>query len=67
MSRADVKEFGDIIDAGQAALVIVGESTLEDAVNKAELRAEKQVSKELNAMSPKEIDKAVQDAAKGLD
>ena len=28
MSRADVKEFGEIIDAGQAALVIVGESTL---------------------------------------
>ena len=67
MSLADVKEFGDIIDAGQAALVIVGESTLEDAVNKAELRAEKQVCKELNAVGPKEIDKAVQDAAKGLD
>jgi len=27
ISRADVKEFGDIIDEGQAALVIVGEST----------------------------------------
>jgi len=26
MSRADVKEFGDLIDAGQAALVIVGSS-----------------------------------------
>ena len=26
MSRADVKEFGDVIDEGQAALVIVGES-----------------------------------------
>ena len=30
MSRADVKEFGDVIDAGEAALVIVGETTIED-------------------------------------
>ena len=65
MSRADVKDLGDIIDAGQAALLIVGESTIEDAVNKAQLRAQKHVTKELNA-SAKEVDKAVQDAAKGL-
>jgi len=35
ISRADVKEFGDIIDEGQAALVIVGESTLQAALEKA--------------------------------
>ena len=35
MSRADVKEFGDLIDDGQAALVIVGESKLQEAVEKA--------------------------------
>ena len=35
MSRADVKEFGELIDAGQAALVIVGESKLQEAVDKA--------------------------------
>lgn len=63
MSRADVKELGDIIDAGQAALLIVGESTIEDAVNKAELKAEKHISKELNA-NAKEVDKAVQEAAR---
>ncbi len=63
MSRSDVKELGDIIDAGQAALLIVGESTIEDAVNKAELKAEKHVSKELNA-NAKEVDKAVKEAAK---
>ena len=48
MSRADVKEFGDIIDDGQAALVIVGESKLEQAVDKATLKAEKHVAKELD-------------------
>jgi uncharacterized membrane protein len=63
MSRADVKEFGDLIDAGEAALVIVGESTIAEAVNKAEFKAEKRVAKELD-VSTKDIDKAVQEAAK---
>jgi uncharacterized membrane protein len=62
MSRADVKEFGDLIDDGQAALVIVGESKVEQAVEKAGLKAEKHVAKELD-VSPKDIDKAVQEAA----
>ena len=62
MSRADVKELGDTIDAGQAALVIVGEGKLEQALDKAQLKAEKHVAKEL-AVSPKDIDRAVQEAA----
>jgi uncharacterized membrane protein len=62
MSRADVKELGDIIDDGQAALLIVGESQVQQAVDKAALKAEKHVAKELD-VSPKEIDKAVQEAA----
>ena len=62
MSRADVKEFGDIIDDGQAALVIVGESTVEQAVRKAQLKAEKRIAKQLN-VSVKDVDKAVQEAA----
>ena len=65
MSRADVKEFGDIIDAGQAALVIVGESKVEQAVEKAGLKAEKHVAKELD-VSAKDVDKAVQETAEGL-
>jgi hypothetical protein len=62
MSRADVKEFGDIIDDGQAALIIVGESKLQQAVEKAELKAEKHVAKELD-VSKKDVDQAVQEAA----
>ena len=61
MSRADVKEFGDIIDAGQAALVVVGESTVQQALDKAALRAEKHVAKQLD-VSPKEIDQAIREA-----
>ncbi|HEY7173797.1 MAG TPA: DUF1269 domain-containing protein [Micromonosporaceae bacterium] len=62
MSRADVKEFGDIIDTGQAALVVVGESKLDEAIDKASLRAEKHIAKELG-VSTKDIDKAIRDAA----
>ena len=65
MSRADVRELGEIIDDGQAALVIVGESKVEQAVEKAGLKAEKHVAKELN-VSAKDVDQAVQEAAKGL-
>jgi uncharacterized membrane protein len=63
MSRADVKELGDVIDDGQAALIIIGESTLESALEKAELKADKRVAKELNVKA-KDIDKAVQESAK---
>jgi len=65
MSRSDVKEMGELIDVGEAALLIVGESTVEDAVDKAELKAERHVAKEVNA-SAKAIDKEIQDAAKGM-
>jgi uncharacterized membrane protein len=62
MSRADVKELGEIIDDGQAALVIVGENTIEQAVDKAALKAEKQVAKDLD-VKPKDMDKAIRQAA----
>ena len=65
MSRADVKEFGEIIDAGQAALLIVGEDKLAEAVDKAGLKAEKHVAKELD-VSAKEVDQAVQNAARDV-
>jgi uncharacterized membrane protein len=62
MSRADVKELGEVLDDGQAALVVVGESKVEEALDKAALKAEKHVAKELD-VSPKEIDDAVQQMA----
>jgi uncharacterized membrane protein len=62
MSRADVKEFGEIIDDGQAALLIVGESKVQQVVDKAALKAEKHVAKELD-VSAKDVDRAVQETA----
>jgi uncharacterized membrane protein len=62
MSRADVKELGDVIDSGQAALVVVGESKIQEAIEKAGLKAEKKVAKELD-VKPKDLDKAIEEAA----
>jgi uncharacterized membrane protein len=62
MSRSDVKELGDLLDDNEAALLIVGESTLESALDKAGLKAEKHIAKELD-VSSKDLDKAVQEAA----
>jgi uncharacterized membrane protein len=61
MSRSDCKELGELIDDGQAALVIVGESTIEQAVGKAALKGEKHIAKQL-AVKPKDIDNAIQEA-----
>ncbi|MGH3116829.1 MAG: DUF1269 domain-containing protein [Streptomyces sp.] len=61
LSRADIKEFGEIIDEGQAALLIIGESELAHAVEKAELKAQKHVAKELD-VSAKDLDEAVRKA-----
>lgn len=62
LSRNDVKELGELIDSGEAALLIVGETTLGSALEKAELKAEKRVAKELD-VSVKDIDAAVKEAA----
>ena len=65
MSRSDVKELGEFIDAGEACLLIVGESKVAEAIEKADLKAEKQVAKQLD-VDPKDIDAAVKEAAKEL-
>jgi len=65
LSRSDVKELGELIDQGEAALVVVGEGKLEEALDKAELKAEKHVAKELDVLW-KDVDKAVEEAAKDV-
>jgi uncharacterized membrane protein len=64
LSRSDVKEFGELIDEGQAALLVVGASTVLEAVNNAGLKAEKQVTKDVQNVSQKDVDQAIQEASK---
>ena len=65
MSRTDIKEFGEAIDTGEAALVIVGETTVEQFVERADLKAQKKVLKELQ-VDKKDVDEAVQEAARSI-
>ena len=65
MSRSRVKELGDLIEPGQAGLVIIGESKIEEAIQSAVTRAEKETAEELG-VDPKEIDRALQEAMKDI-
>ena len=65
MSRSRAKELGDFIDPGQAGLVIVGESKVKDAIQKAVTRADKQTAEDLG-VDPKDLDKALQEAMKEM-
>ena len=61
LSRSDVKELGDLIDAGQAALLVVGASNLEQAIDEAGLKAEKSVAKQVD-VNTADMDAAVGEA-----
>lgn len=61
LSRTDVKELGDLLENGEAALLVVGESTLEEALEKADLKAEKKIAKQLDVDS-KDLDAAIKEA-----
>ncbi len=49
MSRADVKELGEFIDEGEAAMVIVGESKIEQYLDRALSRAVKRMAKQVRS------------------
>jgi len=48
LSRKDVKELGEFIDDGQAALLVIGDLTVSKALEKAELHAAKTMTKEVD-------------------
>lgn len=48
MSRGDMKDIGEFLDDGQA-LVVVGESKVQELIDKAVKRADKQLVRELQA------------------
>ena len=65
ISRGDAKELGDLIDTGEATLLVIGESRLEEQLDKALTRAEKAVEKEIQVDRDefkRELEKAEKDA-----
>jgi uncharacterized membrane protein len=61
MSRSDVREVGEMLEDSEAALIVVGEATIERAVDDATKRAKKQMKKEIRA-DAREMEKAVDQA-----
>ncbi len=63
MSRGDAKELGEMLDSGQAALIVIGESRLQEQLDEALARAEKSVEKEIEA-DREELKRELEDAEK---
>jgi uncharacterized membrane protein len=61
MSRKDLKEVGEMLDESEAALIVVGEATVERAVEEQTRHAKKEMKKEVRAQA-KEIEKAIDEA-----
>ena len=49
MSRDDVKEIGEMLDESEAALIVVGEATIERAIEEETRRAKKSMKKQVEA------------------
>jgi uncharacterized membrane protein len=49
MSRHDAKELGELLDDGQAALVVVGKSRVQEQLDKVLARAQKSTEREIAA------------------
>jgi uncharacterized membrane protein len=62
MSRGDMKDLGDALDAGDAALVIVGRSKLEETLDRELRRATKRMEKQVKADS-KRLDEELKQAS----
>jgi len=58
MSNSDLKEFGEMLEESEAALIVVGEATIERAVEEATKRAKKEMKKEVRA-DAREMEKAI--------
>jgi uncharacterized membrane protein len=61
MSREDVKEVGEMLDNSEAALIVVGEATIERAVDDATKQAKRELKKEIRA-DAREMERAVDEA-----
>jgi uncharacterized membrane protein len=61
MSRSDLKEVGEMLDQSEAALIVIGEETIERGVDEAVKHAKKDLKKEVRA-DAKEMERAIDSA-----
>jgi uncharacterized membrane protein len=65
LSRSEARELGDLLKAGQAALIVIGDSHAKDELEQALTRAERSVEKEIKADHGK-LRRELEDAEKQL-
>jgi uncharacterized membrane protein len=61
MSNSDLKEVGEALEESEAALIVIGEATIERAVEEATKRAKKEMNKKVRA-DAREIERAIDTA-----
>jgi uncharacterized membrane protein len=61
MSNADLKEVGEMLDESEAALIVIGEETVERGVDEALKHAKKEMKKEVRAEA-KEMERLIDTA-----
>jgi uncharacterized membrane protein len=63
MSRGDLKDLGEALDEGQAAVIVIGESRIDEQLEKATKRASKILSKQVDADAD-ELKREIKEAEK---
>jgi uncharacterized membrane protein len=63
ISRGDLKELGDELEAGNAAVIVIGESKIEEQLEKALERSDKIIEKQIDADAD-ELEREIDAAAK---
>ena len=63
ISRGDLKELGEELEAGNAAVIVIGESKIEEQLEKALERANKVIEKQIDADAD-ELERELEAAAK---
>jgi uncharacterized membrane protein len=59
MSRSDMKDIGELLDEGQAGLVVIGDWRLEERIEELMRRAEKREAKELRDLDRAETEEQI--------
>ena len=66
MSRGDLKDLGEALDDGNAAVIVIGESKIDEQIATATKRAQRLIEKQIDADAEemkRELDEAVKAAA----
>jgi hypothetical protein len=65
MSRSDMKDIGEMLDEGEAALVVIGDWRLEERLEELLRHAEKREARELRALDRAETEKQISELMSG--